>query len=52
MKLSQRAESPLYIDVQKARDSGRELTSSLLTSAKLLVTKLSSANLGWTKWVR
>jgi hypothetical protein len=43
MRLLQRAESPLYIHVQEARESGRELTSSLLASAKLVVTKLASA---------
>jgi hypothetical protein len=43
MRLLQRAESPLYIHVQEARVSGRELTSSLLASAKLVVTQLTSA---------
>jgi hypothetical protein len=43
MRLLQRAESPLYIHVQEARVSGRELTSPLLASAKLVATKLTSA---------
>jgi hypothetical protein len=43
MRLLQRAESPLYIHVQEARVSGRELTSSLLASAKSVVAQLTSA---------
>jgi hypothetical protein len=39
----QRAKSPLYIHVQGARIFGRELTSSLLASAKLVVTQQTSA---------
>jgi uncharacterized low-complexity protein len=43
MRLLRRAGSPLYIHVQETRVYGRELTSPLLASAKLVVTKLTSA---------
>jgi hypothetical protein len=46
IRLLQRGESPLYIHVQEARVSRRELTSSLLASAKLIVTHCREGGFG------